>query len=214
MRTFGRRVASALTGRLESPIVRALADQLEATDRGAELACALVDGTVAAQHAKDLMTDVEHDGDDARGRLVAALAHTVAPPIDREDLFRVSRSIDDVLDTLRDFVREAWLYQVETTDPLRPLLTSVVVGIGTLQGAVEALTSNPRQVPSKALRAKKTSGETRRQFQHETAKLLTDNAPIAETLRILELARRIDEAAVKLGEASNALADGALKRWH
>jgi uncharacterized protein len=214
MRTFGRRVASALTGRLESPIVRALADQLEATDRGAELACALVDGSVAPQRAKDQMTDVEHEGDNARGRLVDALAHTVAPPIDREDLFRVSRSIDDVLDTLRDFVREAWLYQVDTVDPLRPLLSSVVVGIATLQGAVEALTSSPRQVPAKALRAKKTSGETRRQFQHETAKLLTNGVATTEALRVLELARRIDEAAVKLGEASNALADGALKRWH
>jgi hypothetical protein len=37
---------------------------------------------------------------------------------------------------------------------------------------------------------------------------------LTSALRILELARRFDEAAVKLGEAANALADGALKRWH
>ena len=40
-----------------------------------------------------------------------SLAGVLVTPVDREDLFRLSRSIDDVLDNLRDFVREWDLYK-------------------------------------------------------------------------------------------------------
>jgi uncharacterized protein len=90
------------------------------------------------------VVDVEHRGDRARGGFV----HALAPPLDREDLFRVSRSVDDVLDNLRDFARELELFAVSDVAMLK-----------------------------------------RR-----------------------ELLRRLDVVGLRLGEAADALADGAVKR--
>ena len=59
------------------------------------------------------MTDIEQRGDRLRAELVWRLEGVLVAPIDREDLFRLSRSIDDVLDNLRDFVREWDLFDVE-----------------------------------------------------------------------------------------------------
>jgi hypothetical protein len=47
------------------------------------------------------------------------------------------------------------------------------------------------------------------------ARLLADDGPVtAATLRRRELLRRVDVIGLRLGEAANALADGAVKRSH
>ena len=57
-------------------------------------------------------------------------------PIDREDLFRLSRSIDDVLDNLRDFVREWGLLTLEDAHGFAGLLGAAANAIDDLQRAV------------------------------------------------------------------------------
>jgi hypothetical protein len=113
-RTFGQgvaRLARDLTGRSTGDLIGLLGDQLSCTERGARLVVSLAAGSTSTDDARRCMRELEHGGDQARAGLVATLGRVLATPIDAEDMFRLSRSIDDVLDNLRDFVREADLYQ-------------------------------------------------------------------------------------------------------
>lgn len=157
------------------------------------------------------MRDVEHDGDEARANLVTALGRVLATPIDAEDMFRLSRSIDDVLDNLRDYVREVDLYQPERLDFAAPLSATLVEGVACLRPALSYLASANGSARQATLTTRKAAGHLRRLYQEQLGELL--NSPLDnETLKRRELLRRLDVVGLRLGEAADALADGALKR--
>lgn len=145
-----RRIRDLMTGRMDSALTEALLGQLEATKEGAWLAMAMIGGEVGRTGAHEQMRAIEHLGDEERRRLVEELRSALVTPIDREDLFRLSRSIDDVLDSLRDFVQESHLYQVPDQIRFSPMLDQVIVGIDALEDAVRNLASAPR--PSRTTR--------------------------------------------------------------
>jgi uncharacterized protein len=208
-----RRIGRDLTGRGEHVLVGHLLGQLEATSEAVALARSTVAGEVAPQEARRRMSEIEHRGDDERGALVVELSASLAPPIDREDLFRVSRSVDDVLDNLRDLVREMDLYAIGREPLLDAPLAGVAAGVALLRDAVVALVERPGASRLEALQAKKT--EIRPRYQQAMAELLAGDEPVTGlVLRRRELLRRVDVVGLRLREAADALADGTVKRSH
>ncbi|MDA8356817.1 MAG: DUF47 family protein [Actinomycetota bacterium] len=193
-------------------LLHAFADQLSATVAGAELVGRLVRAELSSEVARGEMHEVEHAGDAARRQLVGELSSALTSPIDGEDLFRLSRSIDDVLDNLRDFVREADLFQCESLGFAVSLVEAVQDGLGHLGLAVASVLERPGGSLEATLAARKAVGRVRRRYQVELARLFAE--PLSpETLKRRELLRRLDVVALRLGEAADALADGELKRY-
>lgn len=205
------RILALLTGRSDRAVVEALVGQLDATRAGARLAQEMVSGLSRAE-AHRRMAEIEHSGDTERGRLVDILSTSLTTPIDREDLFRLSRSIDDVLDTLRDFVRESHLYRISDQSRFVPILQAVATGIESLEAAVLALPDRPRAVRQYALDAKKAGSAIGRLYQYEIAELFAFEMN-AEKMKTRELVRRLEIVGLRLGDAADAIADGAMKRW-
>lgn len=206
-----RRIRDLMSGRMDSAVTEALLGQLQATKDGAWLAMAMIGGEVGRTGAHEQMRSIEHLGDEERARLVEELKTTLVTPIDREDLFRLSRSIDDVLDSLRDFVRESHLYRVPDQIRFTPLLDQVIVGIDALENAVRDLGSRPSVVAADALEAKKAGGAVRRMYQYEISRIFSGKLT-ANAMKERELVRRLEIVGVAIGEAADAIADGAMKR--
>ena len=206
-----RRIRDLMTGRMDSALSEALLGQLEATKEGAWLAMAMIGGEVGRTGAHEQMRSIEHLGDEERARLIDELKTALVTPIDREDLFRLSRSIDDVLDSLRDFVRESHLYRVPDQIRFTPLLDQVIVGIDALESAVRNLASSSSVVSQDALEAKKAGGAIRRMYQYEISRIFSGELT-AEAMKERELVRRLEIVGVAIGEAADAIADGAMKR--
>jgi uncharacterized protein len=208
-----RHLGRDLAGRSDEVLVRFLLGQVDATLDGAGIAQATAAGEIDPTFARDEMSAIEHRGDEQRRELIIALSHTLAPPIDREDLFRLSRSVDDVLDNLRDLVRESDLYGITREPLLVPPLEGVEAGTRALRAGVAALADAPETCRAQALEARKN--EVRPRYQQAMAELLAGDGPITgRTLRRRELLRRVDVIGLRLGEAADALADGAVKRSH
>jgi plasmid stabilization system protein ParE len=184
---------------------------LDATLDGASLVGRLVIGEVDAAQANDLMRTIEHRGDAERAKLVAELRSALVTPIDREDLFRLSRAIDDILDNLRDFVRQWALFEQKRSEIIAPVAELVATGIVDLRAAVEALIADPHSITERALAAKKTINTIRRVFDQQVATLLVGEVT-SGMLRERELLRRLDVVGLRLGEAVDALSDAAVKR--
>lgn len=207
------RFASLLTRRAESQLVHTLTKQLDVALEAAQLSQSVVEGSIDLGKAHEKMSAVEHRGDVKRAELVETLSRALASPIDREDLFRLSRSIDDIVDTLRDFVRESHLYRVGDQTRLSPAIADVTEGIMELREAVEALLGNASMVTEHALSARKSGGAVCRKYQYEIAYLFNEEMS-ATAMKSRELARRLDIAGSRICEAADAVADGAMKRWH
>jgi hypothetical protein len=188
-----------------------LAKQIDAAVDGAVLAKAMVGNQLSARSARAQMAAIEHRGDDERRRLVEALTATLATPIDREDLFRLSRCVDDVLDGVRDFVRESDLYELEGQAGVIQVFDAVIEGLVTLQRATWEMLANPADAGRTTLSAKKSVGRIRQCYQLELTELFS-GALSMNTLKRRELLRRLDVVGLQLGEAVDALADGIMKR--
>ena len=185
--------------------------QLAETLSACRLARSLAEGTVDPGEARDSMAEIEHKGDMLRGELVAKLAGVLVAPIDREDLFRLSRSVDDVLDNLRDFVREWDIYKPEAAGEFLGLLEATASGVGDLRRAVLTIAADPKATSQSTLRCKKSANEVRRRYDVELGKLFCCEFTM-EVFKVRELLRRLDVVGLRLNEAADVLSDAAVKR--
>jgi predicted phosphate transport protein (TIGR00153 family) len=193
-------------------VIATLEGQLAETVAACDVACALADGTTAPGDAYAQISAIEQRGDALRGELVARLSGVLVEPIDREDLFRLSRSIDDVLDNLRDFVREWDLFKVEATDEFLSLLDATANGVGDLHRAVKTIARDPLETSQAAMLSKTSANEVRRLYHTELARLFSGELTM-EVLKCRELLRRLDVVGLRLNEAADRLSDAAVKRW-
>jgi uncharacterized protein Yka (UPF0111/DUF47 family) len=205
------RLARDLSGRSQHDLVELLTQQVDAARRGAQFAGRALRVELPASELRDGMITIEHEGDEERGRLVEALSRVLTTPVDREDLFRISRSIDDVLDHIRDFTRELDLYEVSARRTFLPLVDAIAAGLEALEVAVASVMDDPARTTLLCLAAKKSANQVRRMYQDEVAAVFAGPFEM-EALKQKELLRRLDVAGLGLGEASDALADGAMKR--
>lgn len=210
-----KRVLKDLSGRPEQAFVDLVARQIDATLEGAFLVRDVVTSgeAIESASAREQMRVIEHKGDDQREQLVTELSRALVTPIDREDLFRLSRSIDDVLDNLRDFLREWDLYGMNSTGTFGSLLDAVIEGVTELRQAVSSLAIQPSKVAHGALASKKAGNKIRRLYQFEMARLFERELSM-DVLKRRELLRRLDVVGLRLGEAADYLADASIKRSH
>lgn len=206
-----RRAAGNLTRRNERAIVAALEAHIRTTQDAVRVALAAVRGDLPSAEARRRVGEIEREGDGHRARLVETLGRTLVTPIDREDIFRASRSIDDVLDNVRDFVREHDLFEVGAQPLLVDVLEAVEESVAELHHAAAAISNAPSRIRTSALAARKN--DIRLRYQEAMAALLTGEVTV-EMLRCRELLRRLDVIGLRLGEAADAFADGAVKRSH
>ncbi len=211
MPAVGISMIKHLTGKARSDLSTHVLRQIDATLEAAALIELVVSDGRNLDTASGKMRGVEHAGDRARADLVLALSSAFSTPIDREDLFRLSRSTDDVLDNLRDFLREVRLFSPEGLEPCRALLPPLSDGLRHLRDAVSSIQHDGTTVERSTLATRKAGTAIRRGYEEELANLF--GLPItSETLKQRELLRRLDVVGLRLSEAADALADGWLKR--
>ena len=76
----------------EDPVMGLLREQVTTTRKGVSIALDAVEGHLSVDESRKSVNDIEHEGDEVRSKVVHALAKAWTTPLDREDLFRFSRS--------------------------------------------------------------------------------------------------------------------------
>jgi hypothetical protein len=194
-----------------SSLVQLLLDHLGTGREGVRLATQLVEGASSGDAAQRAMSDLEHKGDLLRGKLASGLSKALVTPIDREDLYRLSRSIDDVLDNLRDFVREWSIYGPVSGAMIPPLLGAIDEALEELERAVSGLTGPIGAIAPLGIAAKRACNQVRRSYEEELGRLFAEELTM-EVLKERELLRRLDVVGLRLDEAVDILLDAAIKR--
>ena len=205
------RVIGDLRGRSSRRFVELLVGHVQATLDGTQLVERAARGEIGWTEARVAMREIEHRGDELRAALIAELATAIITPIDREDLFRVSRSIDDVLDNMRDVVRQCDLFEIRDTKVLVPVLATIMTAVPALGEALLVIVDAPRQITTLASTVKKEGNRIRRAYDAALAELFRGELQM-EVLKQREVLRRLDVVGLRLGEAADALSDAAMKR--
>lgn len=199
-----------LTGRNDGHFVRLLCDQLACGLQAVVRLRAAVEGHAPLETVVDDIADIEDRADRHRDELIEELGQALTTPLDREDLFRLSRSLDDIVDNLRDFADALVRFHVTDVSTSIHAMEAIEGGLHGLGDAVELLVAGPKDVASAARSAKQRTRV--RQAYLDGLVAVFEGEDCAEMLKQRELLRRLDVVGLRFGEAADTLADGALKR--
>lgn len=161
-----------------------------------------------------VLNDKEKQADEARRILIDELNKTFVTPFDREDIFTLSRSIDDVLDYAYSTVSEMELFKVNATPYMQRIASLLRDATYELFMAVEMLEEHPKIAGDHAQRAKALENRIEDVYREALADLfsnVTDLEQMVTILKLREVYRHLSNAADRGDEAANAIADIVVK---
>ena len=156
----------------------------------------------------------EKDADEARRILIDDLNHTFVTPVDREDIFALSRAIDDVMDYAYSTVEEMEILEVEPNDHLRRMVSLLQDAAEEIHQATLRLKENPGVAAEHATRAKALENRVERVYREAVADLFSgpeDIQHVMQMLKLREIYRHLSNCADRGDEAANVIHDIVVK---
>jgi predicted phosphate transport protein (TIGR00153 family) len=164
--------------------------------------------------ASALLSSKEKEADEARRILIDELNKTFITPFDREDIFTLSRTIDDVLDYAYSTVSEMEILKVEPTEYMQKMASILRDAAYELLMAVDRLENHPGVANDHAQRAKSLENRVEEVYREALADLFSGVEDIQHVIRMLksrEVYRHLSNAADRGDEAANVIADIIVK---
>jgi uncharacterized protein Yka (UPF0111/DUF47 family) len=162
--------------------------------------------------AVEEIKNVERRGDAIRRVLVDELFATYSTPFDREDIFALSRRIDDIIDAVDAAARELCAARSPRLEHLPDMTAALIDGARHIRVAVEELRDNPLVAVDHAVRAKKSENRMA-SFHHDAVdSLLQSEKDIGQLLRAREIYRRLKHSADRIDEVADDISMIAIKR--
>lgn len=164
--------------------------------------------------ASTLLSTKEKEADEARRILIDELNKTFITPFDREDIFSLSRTIDDVLDYAYSTVSEMEILKVEPTNYMQQMASILRDAGYELLMAVDRLENHPGVANNHAQRAKSLENRVEEVYREALADLFSGAEDIQHVIKMLksrEVYRHLSNAADRGDEAANVIADIIVK---
>lgn len=162
----------------------------------------------------DQLTAKEKQADESRRILIDELNRTFVTPFDREDIFALSRAIDDVLDYAYSTMIEIVIFKAEPTEHMLRMGTLLRDAAFELLQAVERLQDHPGVAAEHAQRAKALENRVETVYREALADLFRDLGKVKQVvnaMKLREIYRHLSNAADRGDEAANILADIIVK---
>jgi predicted phosphate transport protein (TIGR00153 family) len=160
------------------------------------------------------LVNKEKEADEIRRILIFELNKTFITPFDREDIFALSRTIDDVLDYAYSTLNEMELLKVHPTSFMQRITSLLRDAAFELLLAVDRLQDHPGVANEHAQRAKALENQIEDVYREALADLFSgaeDTKHIVKMLKQREVYRHLSNAADRGDEAANVIADIVVK---
>ena len=161
-----------------------------------------------------LVRDLEKQADEVRRILIAELNRTFVTPIAREDLFGLSRAIDDILDFAYSTTNEMDILNVAPNEYLRQMAELLHNGAEEIHLAMERLEHHPGVADSHAVRVKAIENRMDTLYAEALAHLFDDPRSLKEVvtmLKLREIYRHMYHAVGATDQAANYINDIVMK---
>lgn len=199
--------------RKEDVFNKLIIDQADLTYEGLKLLAKYLE--TPGSDISDALSLKEKEADEVRRILIDELNRTFVTPFDREDIFALSRSIDDMVDYADTTVVEMDILKVQPTDYMRRMSSLLKDAGWEIQQAVQRLKNNPGVAIGHAQRAKALENRVESIYREAVAELFSgpeDIHHVMDMLKEREVYRHLSNAADRGDEAANVIADIVVKR--
>jgi predicted phosphate transport protein (TIGR00153 family) len=185
-----------------------LSNQASKTLEGIE-ALGLFVGNQNQENAKRVK-DIESEADELRRVLVEELHKTFATPMDREDIYALSRAIDDVLDYANTTVDEMKIYEVASEEYLQKMVDILRKAAREISDAVKILETYPNIAMKHSIQAKFYENAMEKAYHSALADLFKKTDTVY-MLKMREIYRHLSNAADRSDEAANIICSIVMK---
>jgi len=157
---------------------------------------------------------LEKEADELRRILIDELNRTFVTPMDREDIFALSRAIDDIMDYAYTTVEEMFILNVEPTPFLRRMVSLLREATYEIHQAMLRLEDHPNVANDHAIRAKALENRVEDIYREAIADLFSgpeDIHHMMDMLKLREIYRHLSNCADRGDEAANVVMDIVIK---
>lgn len=164
--------------------------------------------------AAALLMAKEKEADEARRILIHELNKSFITPFDREDIFALSRTIDDVIDYAYSTVNEMEILKVRPTPHLQRMAALLRDAAYELLMAVDRIEHHSGVASDHTQRAKALENRVEDVYREAIAELfkgVEDIKHVVKMLKLREVYRHLSNAADRGDEAANVIADIIVK---
>jgi uncharacterized protein len=209
--SFGRSIR-ALARSNDRRFIALLCEQADLTVRGLQLLEKFVRAPTGHDELVEQLKEIEREGDAKRRILIDELAHTYATPFDREDLFALSRAIDDILDAANETAVELAIYRIGPPEGLSELTRVLVEGASHIRSACGELLDHPGVAAEHAVRAKRSENRIDSLYHQAVGRLFDSAVEMGPTLKSREIYRHIKNSADRIDRAADEISVIVIKR--
>ena len=165
------------------------------------------DGT---REKANFVRNLEREADELRRILIEELDKTFVTPIDREDIFSLSRAIDDIIDYANTTVDEMEIYGVKGDEHIKEMINILRKAARELDEAVKILKSYPKIASEHAVKAKAYENTMEKAYHIALADLFKGSDTVY-MLKMREIYRHLSNAADRGDEAANIISSIVMK---
>lgn len=137
---------------------------------------------------------LEKDADNERKNLICQLDENFITPFEREDIFALSRAIDDILDYFNSTAKEMQVYKVEPTKELKEMVEVLREATMNVYNAVRLMPEAKNEAMEYALKAKKSENKVESLYRNNVAALF-ESDDIKYILKTREIYRHLSNCA-------------------
>jgi predicted phosphate transport protein (TIGR00153 family) len=158
----------------------------------------------------NLVRNIEREADELRRILIEELDQTFVTPLDREDIYALSRAIDDVVDYANTTVDEMEIYQVQGDEHIKEMVNILRKAARELNDAVKILKDYPKIASEHAVKAKSYENQIEKAYHLALADLFKGTDTVY-MLKMREIYRHLSNAADRGDEAANIISSIVMK---
>ena len=148
---------------------------------------------------------LEHEADDRKREVRAALTESFTTPLDAEDLYTMSERLDGVMNGAKDAVREAEVMGIAPDTHVREMAQLLLEGVQKLDDAFGRLTKQGAKADGPATEAADAAIKTQRRLERvyrDAASALIEVDDLREVMGRRELYRRLSRISDEVVEVA------------
>lgn len=155
--------------------------------------------------------NIEREADELRRILIEELDKTFVTPIDREDIYSLSRAVDDIVDYANTTVDEMEIYEVKGDTHIKEMVNILRKAAQEINDSVKILKDYPKIASEHAVQAKAYENTMEKAYHRALADLFKGNDTVY-MLKMREIYRHLSNAADRGDEAANIISSVVMKQ--
>ena len=159
---------------------------------------------------RERVKQIEREADELRRIVIEELNQTFVTPFDREDIFSLSRAIDDVMDYADRTVDEMEVYEVTANRHIVEMIDILRKAAHELNDSIRLIQKYPNIALEHATKAKAQENEMEKAYHRALADLFKGTDTVY-MLKMREIYRHLSNAADREDEAANIIGDIVVK---